>query len=41
MRKGDIPFMSESVEDDLLSVVLAKNGKKIICGSREGTNETI
>lgn len=39
MRKGALQMMSEQIEDELLSLVVMKRGKKVVCGSQEGVLE--
>jgi len=36
LRKGKLEAMSEDLEDELLSIVVVKNGSKVICGSQGG-----
>lgn len=36
LRKNKVHARSEFSEDELLSVALMKNGKKVVCGSQEG-----
>eukprot|EP00252_Welwitschia_mirabilis_P000432 TRINITY_DN1042_c0_g2_i1.p1 TRINITY_DN1042_c0_g2~~TRINITY_DN1042_c0_g2_i1.p1 ORF type:complete len:353 (+),score=62.93 TRINITY_DN1042_c0_g2_i1:221-1279(+) len=36
IHKGKVQVQSEFAEDELLSVVLMKNGRKVVCGSEEG-----
>jgi len=35
-RRGKLEAMSDNMDDELLSVVLLKNGRKVVCGSQEG-----
>lgn len=37
LRKGKLIARSDNEEEDLLSVVIMKNGRKVVCGSGEGT----
>jgi len=36
LRKGKLDAMSDNMDDELLSVVVVKNGSKVICGSQGG-----
>lgn len=36
LRKNKLEGRSDDLEDELLSVVIGKNGKKVFCGSQEG-----
>ncbi|XP_057958822.1 WD repeat-containing protein 55 isoform X2 [Malania oleifera] len=37
LRRNKVQSMSEFSEDELLSVVIMKNGRKVICGTQSGT----
>ncbi|CAM6097275.1 unnamed protein product [Calypogeia fissa] len=36
LRRNKVDAQSQFAEDELLSVVLVKNGRKVVCGSQEG-----
>jgi WD40 repeat protein len=37
MRKGVLEARSDNMEDELLSIAMVKNGKKVLIGTQEGT----
>eukprot|EP00898_Chlorokybus_atmophyticus_P003729 jgi/Chlat1/4357/Chrsp29S04512 len=39
LRKGKLEAQSENVEDELLSIVILKSGRKVCCGSQDGVLE--